>query len=126
MLQSYPDVLERFVASDDIAAVAAVALTTLQYDNKTVTIQGPAGVSARQQIQLISQQLVRPIEVVLVSEDEFRQSTPIPAPIVNSGLTIKRFRQERGADWQAPTDAIVTGTVTVEQFIAQHKQEFAD
>ena len=124
MTLSHPDVAQRFVAFDDIAAVAATALTTQQYDNKTVTIQGPAGITQRQQIQHISKLLGKPIEVVTVSEDEYKQASHTPPPVVDSVHIVDRFREERGADFQAQTDELITGTTTYEQFIARHKEEF--
>ena len=124
MKLAYPDVAERFVAIEDIAAVAVTALTTTQYDNKAVTIQGPAGSSEREQLQTISHLLGKPIQVDTVSEDEFKQLMITIPPITDSMHIAKRFRAERGADWQAPTDELVTGGVTFEQFIAQHKHEF--
>ena len=122
---AYPDVAHRYIAYDDIAAVAATALTTQQYDNKTVTIQGPAAVSERQLLQAISQLLGKPIEVVTVSEDEYKKASYLPPPVVDSVHTVTRFRRDRGADFQAPTDAVVTGTTTYEQFVAQNKQAYA-
>ena len=124
----YPDVPERFVAFDDIAAVAATALTTNQYDNKTVTVQGATGCTERQQLQLIAQQLGKSIEIVQVSEEEFKKSAAatMPPPVADSVFAVRKFRQERGADWQAPTDALVTGSVTVEQFVARNMHEFTD
>ena len=124
MKLAYPDVAERFVAVDDIAAVAATALTTRQYDNQTVIVHGPAPSTERQQLHTISTVLGKPIEVVTVSEEEFKQSQQIPAPVIDSAHIAKRFRQERGADWQAPTDALVVGSTTFEQFIAQNKHGF--
>ena len=123
---SHPDVAERFIAYNDIAAVAATALTSSQYDNKAVTIQGPAGISERQQLQVISKALGKAIAVVEVSEDEYKKNTPVPPPVVDSVHIVKRFRQEKGADWQAPTDATVTGSTTFEQFVASNKHEFTD
>ena len=123
---SHPDVAARFVAFDDIATVAATALTTNQYDNQTVTIQGTTPITERQQLQLISQRLGKPIEVATVSEAEFKQSTTTPAHAVDSALIAFRFRQERGAEWQVPTDAVVTGPTTFENFLARNIHEFTD
>ena len=124
----YPDVPERYVAFDDIAAVAATALTTNQYDNKIVTVQGGSASTERQQLQLIAQQLGKPIEVVQVSEEEFRKASAatMPPPVADSVFALRKFRQERGADWQTQTDALVSGSATTEQFIARNIHEFKD
>ena len=114
----------RYVAHDDIAAVAATALTSSQYDNKTVTIQGPAGITDREQVQAISAALGKAIAVVEVSEDEYKQKSGTPADVADSIHIFQRFRQERGADFQAPTDAVVTGSTTFDQFVASTKHEY--
>ena len=116
----------RFVAVDDIAEVAATALTTQQYDNKIVTVQGPTAISKRQQVRIISQLLGKPIEVAAVSEEEYKKLTPVPPPVVDSVHISERFRRETGADFQAQTDALVTGKLTFEEFITRHKSELAE
>ena len=124
VIQSHPDVPQLYVAFDDVAAVAATALTTNQYDNQAVTIQGPAPITDRQQAQTISRVLGRPIEVVEVSETEYAEKSGVPPPVVQSIHAVKRFRAEKGAEFQAKTDAVVTGTVTFEQFVVANKQQY--
>lgn len=126
VILSHPDVPIRYVAFNDIATVAATALTTNQYDKQTVSIQGPAAITGRQQVAAISQLLSKPIAVVEVSEAEYKEKTPAaPAPVVDSIHIYQRFRRERGADYQANTDALVTGSTTFEQFVAANKHEYS-
>ena len=124
MLQSHPDVPMRYIAFDDIAAVAVTALTTHQYDNTIVSVQGPAPITIRQQLTHISALLNQPIEVVQVSEEQYKQHSGAPASLVDSVHILQRFRAEKGADYQAQTDALVTGSTTFEQFVAANRNEY--
>ena len=116
----------RYVAYDDIATVAVTALTSNQYDNKIVSIQGPDPLTDRQQVEAISKTLNKLIEVVEVSEEEYKQKSGGPPPVVDSIHTYQKFRQEKGPDFQAQTDALVTGSTTFDQFVVANKHEYSE
>ena len=120
------DVPMRLVAPDDIAAVAADALATHDYDSiAAVTIQGPESISARQQVECMARLLDRPIKLVELSEEEYTAChvAYVSESIIRSLFILGRFRQQHGPDVQAATDKMVTGKMTFEQFIEKNKEE---
>lgn len=77
---------------DDIAAVAAVILTTEGHAGKAYELTGPEAITTQQQVDTIGSLLGRPLKYVAVSDDAARQSMlgmGMPPPYVEAmvGLT---------------------------------------
>ena len=114
------------VAPADVATVAATALTTQQYDNKSVEITGPAVLSDRQQLATISTVVGKPIEVQEVSRaeraEQLNRHVPLPA-VSESILDYRQWRQQHGPDvWAA--DELVRGSTTFEQWARENQDRF--
>ena len=116
----------RVVAPDDIALVAADALSTNQYDDiAAVTIQGPEAISIRQQVDSVSRLLKRPITLIELGQEQYTAEFEqyMPEPLIRSLFIYGRFRDEHGANEQSKTDKIVTGSMTFEQYLAKYGDE---
>jgi uncharacterized protein YbjT (DUF2867 family) len=70
---SYPDRQMTTIHELDIADVIVTALTEDGYDGATPMITGPQVITARQQIQTISEVLGEPIELTVLTPDEDRE-----------------------------------------------------
>ena len=114
------------VAPGDVAAVAATALTTNQYDYRAVEVIGPAVLSDRQQLAARATVIGKPIEVQEISRAERAQelNRHVPVPAVSEAiLDYYEWRQKHGPDvWVA--DELVKGATSVEQWAMENKEKF--
>lgn len=123
---AHPDAPIPAIAIEDIASVAVEALTTHHLDNQTVVIAGPQALSTRQQVAIIGQVLGKNIQLIELTEDQYRSEfkTYLPEPLINDIFIYYHLRETRGGDYQVKTDKLVIGKLTFQQFIEKHKSEF--
>jgi NAD(P)H dehydrogenase (quinone) len=67
-----PDARVAYVTREDCAAAAAAVLSTPGHDNKAYNITGPDAVGARELVALASEISGKPIELVALSEADYR------------------------------------------------------
>jgi NAD(P)H dehydrogenase (quinone) len=67
-----PDARVAYVTREDCAAAAAAVLATPGHDNKAYNITGPDAVGPRELVALASELSGKPVELVVVSEAEYR------------------------------------------------------
>lgn len=68
----FPESQQAPIADEDIAAVAVRAITTAQLDGEKIVLSGPASLTMREQVGLISQAIADPIDVTVLSDSEAR------------------------------------------------------
>jgi len=69
-----PDARVAYVTREDCAAAAAAVLTTPGHDNKAYNITGPDAIGPRELVALASEIGSKPVELVVLSEAEYRAS----------------------------------------------------
>jgi NAD(P)H dehydrogenase (quinone) len=69
-----PDARVAYVTREDCAAAAAAVLTTPGHDNKTYNITGPDAIGPRELVALAREISGKPVELVVLSEAEYRRS----------------------------------------------------
>jgi uncharacterized protein YbjT (DUF2867 family) len=89
----------------DIAAVAAVALLTGDYEGQALSLSGPQALTARQQLTVVSEVLDRPLRFEPQPDDEARKAMAesMPEPFVDA-----QFRFFSGGEYD---DSEVVDTV---------------
>jgi uncharacterized protein YbjT (DUF2867 family) len=111
----------------DIAAVAVRALTEPGHEGARYTLTGPESLTGRQQAELISQAIGRPLRVETQDLDDYRRSlSQWPAQIVEARIR----RLARLVEHQDPTTDTVrelTGRParTFAEWAADHASDFA-
>ncbi|HWD83856.1 MAG TPA: NAD(P)H-binding protein [Kribbella sp.] len=90
MAAPFADVALPAVDPQDIAEVAAAALTEPGHANAVYTLTGPAAISPRQQAEVIGEVLGTPINFSELTRDEARTRmlTFMPAPVVEATLDV--------------------------------------
>jgi len=124
----YPEASQALLAEEDTAAVVVTALTTHQLDNQYVRLVGPRAFTQREEVAIISRVLGKPIEIIRITEDEFRESSKmIPPGVVDVLLNMWKRNSERVDDTSASANILkYTGRpgIPFDSYIEQHKREF--
>jgi NAD(P)H dehydrogenase (quinone) len=68
-----PDARVAYVTREDCAEAAAAVLTTPGHDNKAYNITGPDAIGPRELAELAANVSGKPVQLVALSEDEYRQ-----------------------------------------------------
>jgi NAD(P)H dehydrogenase (quinone) len=68
-----PEARVAYVTREDCAAAAAAVLTTAGHENKAYNITGPDAVGPRELVTLASELSGKPVELVVLSEAEYRR-----------------------------------------------------
>jgi NAD(P)H dehydrogenase (quinone) len=68
-----PDARVAYVTREDCAAAAAAVLATPGHENKAYNITGPDAIGPRELVALATEISGKPIELVVLSEEEYRQ-----------------------------------------------------
>ncbi|NUR30832.1 MAG: NAD(P)H-binding protein [Catenulispora sp.] len=107
-----------FVDPDDVAAVAAVALTEEGHDGATYVLTGPVATTPRQRAEAIAQAIGAPVTFVEQTREEAREqmSAFMPAPVVEGTLAILG----------EPTVAEQTPSQDVEKVLGRPAAPFSD
>lgn len=101
----------------DIAAVAAEALTNGGHEGATYTLSGPEAISTRQQVEQVDTVLGVDLQLVELSEDEFRNADPdAPAGFVEYFVAVKNH--------PTPEERVVSAAVS--EITGRAPKTFAD
>jgi uncharacterized protein YbjT (DUF2867 family) len=122
----YPDSQQTMVTDEDMAAVIVRALTTHDLDNQIVSVTGAQALTQREQVAVLSRVLGKSIEIVKVSEQQWRDSIKdfLPAPIIDSLLRLLRDKDpNKEGDIEATQRVLGRKPMTFEAFIQLHKAE---
>ena len=104
----------------DMAAVAALALTTPGHAGKAYALIGEEGTTARKQVEVLAQAAGRPLKAVAVTIAEAREGMArhMPPPLVEAVLELLH------SDWDKDEDQVARGTVR--QLTGRAPRGFAD
>lgn len=98
---------EAFLDLDDLADVAATALTEDGHEGRTYVLSGPRSLSFAEAVDEIADATGRPLRFVAVSEDAYRAelvAADSPAADIEETIAVLRhIRRERGSE---PTDGV--------------------
>lgn len=106
----YPEAQQAPIDERDIAAVAAQAFISRQFDGQAIVLTGPQSLTQRQQVACIASILARPIRVETISEEQTRAwlGAIVPPGYVN--LLVSQWRDEVGVAAQVTNNvARITG-----------------
>jgi uncharacterized protein YbjT (DUF2867 family) len=105
------DVRQAFVDADDIAAVAAAALTEDGHTGRSYEVTGPGAVSFAEAADIISRAADRPVRFVGTAEAYMDAMTALGSPKEQTRREIESFAALRELGNQQPNDVVrqVTG-----------------
>lgn len=100
----YPEAQQAPIDERDIAAVAVNAFVSRQLDGQAVVLTGPQSLMQRQQVEIISSVVGRPIRIDTISQEQTRAwlGSIIPPGYVN--LLVSQWRDEVGVPAQVTDD----------------------
>jgi len=114
------------VAEEDLAAIAVRALTTHELDNQAVPARGPTMVTQRQQFEIISRVLNKPITVNSITEQQYRQQLEHVMPSIVADAVIGFFRdrrQEKEGTLEDTIRALGRKPMDFASYMEKHKHE---
>jgi NAD(P)H dehydrogenase (quinone) len=85
-----PDARVAYVTREDCAAAAAAVLATVGHENKAYNITGPDAIGPRELVALASEISGKPIELVVLSEAEYRAqlaASGVPAAAIDGTIS---------------------------------------
>jgi NAD(P)H dehydrogenase (quinone) len=85
-----PDARVAYVTREDCAAAAAAVLATPGHENKAYNITGPDAIGPRELVALASEISGKPVELVVVSETEYRRqlaASGMPQAAINGTIS---------------------------------------
>jgi NAD(P)H dehydrogenase (quinone) len=88
-----PDARVAYVTREDCAAAAAAVLATPGHDNKAYNITGPDAIGPRELVGLVSEIGQRPVELVVLSEAEYRaqlSASGMPETAISGALSFAK------------------------------------
>jgi NAD(P)H dehydrogenase (quinone) len=122
-----PDARVAYVTREDCAAAAAAVLATPGHENKAYNITGPDAVGPRELVQLASEISGKPVELVVLSDDEYRaqlRASGVPEAAINGTIS---FAQELDSPYlREPSTAVadLTGrpATSVRALLTQNRE----
>jgi NAD(P)H dehydrogenase (quinone) len=85
-----PNARVAYVTREDCAAAAAAVLTTPGHENKAYNITGPDAIGPRELVALASEISRKPVELVVLSEAEYRRDlseSGVPDAAINGTIS---------------------------------------
>jgi len=119
------DIKHTCIAEEDMASLATVALTSNRLNNQAVSAVGAEKLSARQQIEIISKIINKPLKIIPITEQQFHENVKfLPVPFQDSLYRIGTDPDEnKEGNGDLQRNILGRSPMTFEEYVTKHIEE---